>query len=120
MIRNIIKAALFFAIVISTGSITQVAMALDLSLENYLTADPYYTFGWTPDSVHQPSFYDINTMQAPGKRASRSIAAQRRFSLEVYQGDGLDDLRRNRHNYRNIILPKEDQDAYGISIKQWF
>ncbi len=122
MIRNIIKAVLFFAVVVSASSVAHVATALDLSLENNSSDDPYHPFAWTPETVQQPSRQNSRSMimQRSKGNSQMSDIAQKKFSLKVFQGDGLDDLRRNPDIHNMVILPEEDTEAYGIWLKQRF
>ena len=122
MIRNVIKATLFFAVVISACSVTQVTMALDLSLENNSSVDRYYPFAWIPDRAQSHSGQNGNSMLTlPANTGSQnSDNTYRGFSLEIYQGEDLEELRRSRNVYHKINLPDEDTDAFGISIKQRF
>ena len=122
MIRNVIKATLFFAVVISACSVTQVTMALDLSLENNSSVDLYYPFAWIPDRAQSHSGQNGNSiLTLPGNTGSQnSDNTYREFSLEIYQGEDLEELRRSRNVYHKINLPDEDTDAFGISIKQRF
>ena len=120
MIRNIIKATLIFVIVISTSSIAQVAMALDLSLDNYSSVDLYQP-QWAPYGVHYASKPNLNTLQTPSEFDTQSLnRGKKGFSLRLYSGDGLDDLRTNGYRHNSVNLPEEDPEAYGISIKQHF
>ncbi len=122
MIRSVIKATLFFACVISIGSIIQLGMAMDLSLGNHTFKDPSHPYAWTPNMIKQQGGYELNVLQELSSQSfsESPVEAQRKFSLEVYRGDGLDDLRRNTNNQHDIILPDEDPDAYGFAIKQRF
>ena len=126
MIRNIIKVTLFFAIVISSSSIAQVAMALDsealdLDLRNISSNDPYHSYVWTTGAMQPRPGYQLITSPTSGQDASYSSGSiQKKFSWEIYSGDGLDDLRNGPYRHKSIYLPEEDEEAYGISIKQRF
>ena len=114
------------------ASIAQVANAVEPELskessafENHLT-DSSYPFAWTPDIEQQKKAIDLHQSivlpNAIGSTHSTEHAPSRKrlFSFEIYQGDGLDDLRRNSKHQHNITLPDEDTSAYGISVKQRF
>ncbi len=122
MIRNIIRTILFFAVVVSASSVAHVATALDLSLENYSSDDPYHPFAWIPETVQQQSRQNSSSMIKQPREGDSKISgtAQRKFSLKVFQGDGLDNLRRNPDIDTMVILPEEDTEAYGIWLKQRF
>lgn len=122
MIRNVIKAILFFSIVVSASSVAHVATALDLSLGDYSSADSYHSFAWIPETAQQQSSQKFNSKIKQRREVDSQISetAPRKFSLEVYQGDGLDNLRRNPDKHNMVILPDEDTDAYGILVKQRF
>ena len=121
MIRNIIKATLVFVIVVSTSSIAQEAMALDLDLKNISSADPYYPYVWTPGAMQPRPTDTLNTSSNSHKfDPYPSSDFKKKFSWEIYSGDGLDNLRNSRSRHNRILLPEQDEDTYGISIKQWF
>ena len=122
MIRNIIKATLFFAVVISACSVTQVTMALDLSLESNSLVDDYYPFTWEADlALPHSDQHSRSILTLPGNTGSQNAnSAYKRFSLEIYQGEDLEELRRSRNIHHKINLPDEDTDAIGVSIKRRF
>ena len=122
MIRNVIKAILFFSIVVSASSVAHVAIALDLSLGDLSSADSYHSFAWMPETAQQQSSQNISSKIKQHRELDSQISetAPRKFSLQVHQGDGLDNLRRNPDKHNMVILPKEDTDVYGISVKQRF
>ncbi len=131
MIRNIITAAILLAAFISMASIAQIASALEPNLnlefpsleDNSDTFD--HPFAWTPDMAQQQRIINLyqrlilpNNNQ--GSSFSGSITPEYRlFSFEIYQGDGLDDLR-SKPNQGGLTLPDEDESAYGVSVKQRF
>ena len=122
MIRNVIKAILFFAIVVSASSVAHVATALDLSLGDLSSAESYHPFAWIPETAQQQSSQNISSKIKQRRELDSQISetAPRKFSLEIYQGDGLDNFRRNPDKQNMVILPEEDTEAYGISVKQRF
>ncbi len=122
MIRNVIKATLFFAVVVSACTVAQVATALDLGLGDLSSIDPHHPYAWTPDMMQQrnsQNFSAIVKFSTP-QDSDGSEPVQRRLSLQVYQGDGLDDLRQHPEQHSIAILPEEDAEAYGVSVKQRF
>ncbi len=139
MIRNIITAAILLAALVSMASISQVASAVepDLNLEisayeNNLSdgVNNSFThpFSWTPNVSQQEKIIKLyerlflpNSVNLTGIIGNTNKGAdQRLFSFEVYQGDGLDDLRQRSKHHNNITLPDEDTEAYGVSVKQRF
>ncbi|MGH1536552.1 MAG: hypothetical protein ACRBDX_00640 [Gammaproteobacteria bacterium] len=140
MIRNIITAAILLAALVSMASVAQIANAvepelnLDFSvLENGSANNLHYTYShpysWTPDISQQEKIIklyeplvlpsSINSAGFSGSDNGNS-AEQRLFTFEVYQGDGLDDLRQQSKYHNNITLPDEDTEAYGVTVKQRF
>jgi len=132
MIRNIITAAIFFAALVSMASLAQLASAVepDLNLDISIYEDSLITtshpFAWTPNLSQQerimelyerlllPSVVEHSGFSAP------AATEERLFSFEVYQGDGLDDLRQKSKHHNRLTLPDEDTEAYGVSVKQRF
>ncbi len=131
MIRNIITAAILSAAFISLASIAQLASAVEpnLNLELPLVEDRTDTFdhpfAWTPDLAQQKRIKNlyqhlIMPKNIQGSSFSGAITPEQRlFSFEIYQGDGLDDLR-SKPNQGGLTLPDEDESAYGVSVKQRF
>jgi hypothetical protein len=139
MIRNIITATILLAALVSIATIGQVANAVepDLNLEisayeNNLSdgVNNSFThpFSWTPNVSKQEKIIKLyerlflpNSVNLTGFTGNTNkVADQRLFSFEVYQGDGLDDLRQRSKHHNNITLPDEDTEAYGVSVKQRF
>lgn len=122
MIRNIIKATLLFTVVVSVSSVVQVAMALDLNLQDYSYIEPKPPYAGSSDSVWQQNSQNqgAKARHSHERNSQNQDTFGKRFSFEIYQGDGLDDLRSKSYMYHNVILPKVDAEAYGISIKQRF
>ena len=137
MIRNIITAAILLAALVSMASIAQVASAVEpelnldmsaykdnLAVSSHLYAHP---FSWTPDQSQRAraiKLYEhlilpksVGTTDFSDEPAA---SKQRLISFEIYQGDGLDDLRQRSKYHNNITLPDEDIEAYGVSVKQRF
>lgn len=137
MIRNIITAAIFIAALVSMTSIMQIANAVEpeLNLEisaykgnlansNHLNPHP---FSWTPDMTQQKRLIKLyERLVLPKNIISSGLTNegfdpnQRLFSFEIYQGDGLDDLRQQSKHHNRITLPDADTEAYGVSVKQRF
>jgi hypothetical protein len=132
MIRNIISAAILLAALISMTSIVQIARAVEPELNlDYsafesswsVSSNAYsHPYAWTPNLNKQQQIirlYEWLVLPPSVDRSSFSNDSDPRiFSFEIYQGDGLDDLRQ-RPNHHNT-LPDEDTGAYGVSLKQWF
>ena len=136
MIRNIITAAILFAALVSMASLTQIASAVEPNLnfdsttyEDSLLASSH-PFAWTPNlSQHEKIIQSYESMLLPSTAQNSefsnstntsSTSGQRLFSFEVYQGDGLDDLRKKSKHHNSLLLPDEDIEAYGVSVKQRF
>jgi hypothetical protein len=137
MIRNIITAAILLAALVSMASIIQVAHAVEprlhldvsaytdnLSISNSIHAHP---FAWTPDMSQQERVIKLyERLMSPEQLGSSGLvndsggSNQRLFSFEIYQGDGLNDLRQRSNHHNRVILPDEDTEAYGVSVKQRF
>jgi hypothetical protein len=137
MIRNIITAAVLLAALVSMASTIQVAQAVEpelhldvsaytdnLAFPNTLHAHP---FAWTPDmSQHEKVIKLYERFALPKNIVPSELlndgngSNQRLFSFEIYQGDGLDDLRQRSNHHNRVILPDEDTEAYGVSVKQRF
>jgi hypothetical protein len=132
MIRNIITTVIFVATLVSMVSVAQVANAVEPELNLELSAyedrltTTNHPFAWTPDMAQQQKVMKLyNRMTPPrsikGTQFSESTSSdQRLFSFEIYQGDGLEDLRSRSKHHNDITLPEEDTDAYGVTIKQRF
>ncbi len=140
MIRNIITAAILFSALVFIASIVQVASAVEPELnleisayENNLNNGVHNSFPhpflWTPNVSKQEKIVNLyerlfipKSVNVTGFTGNtyRSIADQRLFSFQIYQGDGLDDLRKRSKHHNNIILPDEDAETYGFSLKQRF
>jgi|GEM_PF-4615318 len=140
MIRNIISGALFLAVLVAMASLANVASAvepvlnLDISAYEGDLATPEtsfaHPFSWTPDISHQQKVIDLyERLILPSTGEITSLgsyeneanpAEQRIFSFEIYQGDGLDDMRQQSKHYNRLTLPDEDTEAYGVSVKQRF
>ncbi len=132
MIRNIITTAILLATLVSMVSVAQVANAVEPELskessafENNL-ANSNHPFAWSPDVEQQKKVIDLHErIILPNSIGSTDLteptnSEQRLLSFEIYQGDGLDDLRQQSKHHNNITLPDEDTSAYGISVKQRF
>ena len=122
MIRSIIKTSILIAVLVSSSSITQLAVALDLDIDNEISSEAEYPFAWALGdiSIHNDQNLKFLTNQPAQKSLYGSETEERKFSFEIYQGDGLDDLRKNPEGHSKWILPKEDSESYGITIKQRF
>lgn len=122
MIRSIIKTSILIAVLVSASSITQLAVALDLDIDNDISSKAEYPFAWAPGdiSIHSDQNLKSLTHQSNQKSLYDTETVERKFSFEIYQGDGLDDLRKNPEGHSKWILPKEDSDSYGITIKHRF
>jgi len=135
MIRNITTAVIIFTALVSMASLTQIANAIepdlnfDISIyeDNSLTSS--HPYAWTPDLSQRERIIKLyeklvlpNSAQSSSFSGSNSSAnsGQRLFSFEVYQGDGLDDLREEATHYNRLLLPDEDDEAYEVSVKQRF
>lgn len=132
MIRKVITAAILFAAFISMASVAQVASAVEpeLNLEisayedDLATAD--HPFAWTPDLAQQKRIIKLyERLILPKNIESSSFTKQntvdqRLFSFEIYQGDGLDDLRLKFKHHNSLTLPDDDTNAYGVTVKQRF
>jgi len=137
MIRNITTFAIALTVFVSITSIAQVAYSVEpdfnldisafedhLSIGNQLTP---HAFSWTPDISYRDraiNLYEQLILPAPTDHSAKLFedkeTDQRLYSFEVYQGDGLDDLRERAKHQNNLTLPDEDKSAYGVSIKQRF
>ncbi len=140
MIRNIITAAILLAALVSMASVAQVAIAVEpeLNLEISMPENDFangmhdsnsHPYSWTPDiSQQQKNIQSSERLMVPNSIKASGISGgdhdltteQRLFSFEIYQGDGLDDLREQSKHHNNITLPDEDTEAYGVSVKQRF
>ena len=135
MIRKIITGSILLATLVSITSVAHVARAVEPNLNIDISADngniaaakipATHAFSWTPDLALRKkatNFYErllLPTHLDPIDFSFTTAESnQRLFSLEVYQGDGLDDLRSNPNH--NITLPDEDTSAYGVTVKQRF
>ena len=132
MIRNIITAAVLLAALVSVASVTQLANAgepdlnLDISIYEDSLITSSHPFAWTPNLSQQKRIINLyehlflpDVVSSSGFSASANTE-QRLFSFEIYQGDGLDELRQRSKFHNRIILPDEDTEAYGVSVKQRF
>lgn len=132
MIRNIITVAILSAALLSMASLAQVANAvepdlnLDISFYESGLLTSSHPFAWTPDlSQREKIIKQYESLLLPGvvERSGFSNSRnyqQRLISFEIYQGDGLDDLRQESKHYNSLTLPDEDTEAYGVSVKQRF
>ena len=122
MIRNVIKASILIAMLVSISSIIQLAIALDLDIENEISNETQHTFAWEPENYSLHKSINLNPLKNSHTQKSLydSEMEERKFSFEIFWGDGLDELRKNPGAHSKGILPKEDTDSYGISIKQRF
>ncbi len=119
MIRNVIKVTLFLALVTSASSVAQVAMALDLEYEGFETSETSFPFIWSPNAIIKNSQnLDINMRSNTILDLETNSPIQKKFSFQLYQGDNLDQIRAEDRYDR--IIPDEDEDGYGISIKTRF
>lgn len=122
MIRIFIKASILILLLGTIGPISQVAVALDLDFSDGLNSANDYSYSWTHESI---SIQGINRTQSLfHKPVQKSLyeneIVERKFSFGIYRGDGLDQFRQNTSDHSYGILPEEDTDTYGISIKQRF
>lgn len=140
MIRNIITVAILLAALVSIASTVQIASAVEPELDldfsafedsfaisSYSFAHP---FSWTPNLSKQQKIIklyerlilpqSLDSSSFVGYAGQVAGSGQRLFSFEIYQGDGLDDLRNQSKHHNNITLPDEDTEAYGVSVKQRF
>jgi hypothetical protein len=140
MIRNIIAAAILLATLVSFASVAQVASAVEPALNLDISAfrdnlaasshSNVHPFSWTPDISQQERFIklyerlvlpqSVDSSGFAGHVGETVASKQKLYSFEVYQGDGLDDLRQRSKHYNSITLPDEDTEAYGVSVKQRF
>ena len=137
MIRNIITAAILLAALVSMASVAQVTSAvepelnLDISAykDNLAVANQLYAhpFSWTHDLSQRArvikryeQLVSPKPVETTGFSDESAVTEQRLISFEIYQGDGLDDLRERSKYHNNITLPDEDTEAYGVSVKQRF
>jgi hypothetical protein len=137
MIRNVITAAIFIAAIVSLASLAHIASAvepelnLDISAYKGSLATPEnsfaHPFAWTPDISQQQRIIKLyermilpTSVEASGLSNELNAPQQRKYSFEIYQGDGLDDLREQSKHYNRLTLPDEDTEAYGVSVKQRF
>lgn len=133
MIRNITTAAIIITALVCIASLTQIAYAVepDLNLDISIYEDSVFTsshpYAWTPDLSKRDRVIKLyenmllpSVVKSSGFSDSATRSEQRLFSFEVYQGDGLDDLREKPTHYNRFFLPDEDDEAYGVSVKQRF
>jgi len=136
MIRNIISAAILLAALISIASVAQVANAVDLDLNVDVSTFGHsdgtefnHPYSWTPNVSKQEKIIRLyehiifqNGVSTTGFAGDGYPVAgeQRLLSFEIYQGDGLNDLREQSSHHNRITLPDEDTEAYGVSVKQRF
>ncbi len=140
MIRNIITTAILFAALVSIASTVQIVSAvepelnLDLSaFEDNLAISSHsfaHPFSWTPNISKQQKIINLykrlilpqalDSSSFAGYAGQNAGSEQRLFSFGIYQGDGLDDLRKRSKHHNDITLPDEDTEAYGVSVKQRF
>lgn len=122
MIRNVIKASILIAVLVPTGSITQVAVALDLNIDSELSSVNHYPFAWAPEAISLDDNQHLRPIasQYTKKSLYDTEVVERNFSFKIYSGDGLDQLREKPGVHSKGIFPKEDTDTYGISINQRF
>ena len=132
MIRNIITAAILLTAFISMVSVAQIASAVEpilgydvLPIEDR-SANSDYPFAWTPDLAQQKRIHsEYQRLISPQNLERNSFSGaknteRRLWSFEIYQGDGLHDLRMQSKHHNNLTLPDEDDSAYGVSVKQRF
>ena len=95
MIRNVIKASILIAMLVSISSITQLAIALDLEIENEISNKAQHAFAWEPENYSLHKRINLNPLTYPSTQKSSydSEMEERKFSFEIYRGDGLDELR---------------------------
>ncbi len=135
MIRNIITATVLLAALVSMASIMQLAHAVEPELnfeisaykDNLAEADASHPFAWTPDLSLQNRVIKLyeslivpKSIRPSGVIDYGTDTNQQLFSFEIYQGDGLDDLRQQSKHHNRITLPDEDTEAYGVTVKQRF
>ncbi len=136
MIRKIITGSILLATLVSISSVAHVARAVepDLKLDIPISQGDFSTnkknathaFSWTPDLALRKrvsNLYERLLLPKTVNQRDYSFSAdesdQDLISFEVYQGDGLDDLR-SHSTHHNITLPDEDTSAYGVTVKQRF
>lgn len=140
MIRNIITTAILLAALVSIASTAQIASAVEpeLDLDFYAFEDSLaisshsfaHPFSWTPNISKQQKIIklyerlilpqSLDSSSFTGYAGQAAGSQQRLFSFEIYQGDGLDDLRKRSKHHNNLTLPDEDTEAYGVTVKQRF
>ncbi len=130
-------AAILLAALVSVTSIMQLAQAVEPELNLEISAyqdnlavskHPYaHPFSWTPDMSQQARIIKLyqrlvlpKSIVTSGFAIDPEVSNQRLFSFEIYQGDGLDDLRQKSKHHNRITLPEEDTEAYGVKVKQRF
>jgi len=137
MIRNIITAAILLTALVSMASVAQIASAVEPELnldvsaykDNLAVSNQLYDhpFSWTPDLSQRARVIELyedlvlpKPVETTGFSNDSAVTEQRLISFEIYQGDGLDDLRERSKYHNNITLQDEDTEAYGVSVKQRF
>jgi len=124
MIKPIIKASLLFASFITLASLTQTVSALDLNLDH----DDAYSYAQYPKYAQYPTSLtseltnpeQLFILPQAFDSTNREKPLKREFSFELYHGDAYNDLRESQEREHGYILPEEDEDAYGFSLRTIF
>lgn len=116
MIKPIIKASLLFASFVSMASLTNVS-ALDLNIYDDTYFYAQYPMSLTSELTNPEQLFILP--QSFDSSVTKK-ALQRKFSFELYHGDAYNDLRGAHDRNHGYILPEEDENAYGISLKKKF
>lgn len=117
MAKSIIKTSLLGASFISLVSLTQAVGALDLDLDQELFAVAQYPMSVTTELKNPEQILILP--QGSGSNLKKSSMVNQ-FSFKVYHGDAYNDLREEHDRSHGYILPEEDIDAYGFSVKKKF
>ena len=117
MVKSIIRASLLFASFISLASLTQVVSALDLNLDDDVLLYAQYPMSLTSELTNPEQLF---ILPQAFDASVRKKTIEKKFSFEVYHGDAYNDLREKQDRTHGYILPEEDEDAYGISLKKKF
>ncbi len=117
MIKPIIKASLLVASFVSLASLTQIVSALDLNLDDDALLFAQYPMSLTSE-LKNPEQLFILPQSFDTSVRKKTLA--KKFSFELYHGDAYNNLREAQDRTHGYILPEEDEDAYGFSVKKKF